>query len=156
MNRVPEWLSFPWWWLLAVSLILVTIQLVGHVRVSPPGILLLAWSVVQADWVRRADPQSRGIYWVMAAVALHVARVAILLTEGTRSLGAGLTLMLYVVVYIIAMIVLCKDFERLQERSGQPVIQTMTTLMAVLFGAYYFQFHLHELAERQRAVTLEE
>lgn len=155
MNRVPAWLSFPWWWLLVVSLILVTIQRIEHLRLSSPAILLLAWSVVQADWVKRADPRSRGIYWVMAAAALYVAHLAIVLTEGTLALGAGLTLLLYLLIYVIAMISLCKDFERLRDESGQPAMQMTTTLMAVLFGAYYFQFHLHEFAESQRASTLE-
>jgi hypothetical protein len=155
MSRVPAWLSFPWWWLLVVSFILVTVQLVAHLRLSSPAVLLFAWSVVQADWVKRADPRSRGIYWVMAAAGLYVAHFAVVLTEGPLSLGAGLTLMLYLLIYIIAMIALCKDFERLRGQSGQPVMQMTTTLMAVFVGAYYFQFHLHELAESQRAATLE-
>ena len=88
----------------------------------------------------------------MTACALYVAHVGFVLIEGSVGLGAGVTLILYCVIYVVGMVVLCRDFERLLEQPGSPSMEMMTTLMAVLFGAYYFQFHLHELALQQRAL----
>src|ERR1700742_2750289 len=139
MSRVPRWRSFPWWWLLLISLLVGATRLVVHLPFSPPGSLLLAWSVVQADWVRKVERRSRGVYWIMTACALYVIHVVFVLIEGSTGLGAGITLILYCVIYVVGMIVFCRDFEQLSEQPGTPSMETMTTLMAVLFGAYYFQ-----------------
>src|SRR5215467_2558269 len=106
MNRVPAWLSFNWWWLLLFSLVLVTAQIVMHLRLSSPNLLLLAWSIVQADWVRRADPRSRGVYWITAAGLLYVAYLMLVLTGGPMAHRSAATLLLYFVSYVIGMIVL--------------------------------------------------
>lgn len=149
MNKIPSWLSFKWWWLLVVCFLLMAAQFVAHLPFSLCGLVLLAWLLVQADWVKRTERSSRAIYWILAAVELYVAYIVLMLIDGHVGQSAMVALMLHFAIYGIGAIVLCKDFERLSRQQNLPATET-TTLLALFFGSYYFQFRLHEVASIQR------
>lgn len=152
MDKIPAWLGFNWWWLVLACLVLATAQFVIHLSVSLPGLLFLVWLVVQADWVKRAERRSQGVYWILAAAAVYVVYSFLVLIDGRVGRRAIATLMLHLVIYGIGAIVLYEDFERLSERPGSPAAE-MATLSAMFFGSYYFQFRLHKLASIQRATA---
>ena len=152
MNKIPSWLSFKWWWLLVVCFLLIATQFIAHLSFSLCGPVLLVWLLVQADWVKRTERSSRAIYWVIAAVELYIAYIALMFIDGHVGQRAMVALMLHFAIYGVGAIALCKDFERLSKRENLPATEK-TTLFALFFGSYYFQLRLHELASIQRTTA---
>jgi len=140
-------LSFSWWWLVLFAVALVTLQLVLGSRLRFVTIFLLSCLLIQADWLKRTDRRSRGVYWVLLAVGAWVLQVCCFTVLGSRHPPIGGLVFLEFLGYLIGTIELCRDFERAVDSNGLAI--EMTKLYAFLFGAYYFQFHLHELALSQ-------
>jgi hypothetical protein len=149
--RVPDWLSFDWWWLLIINLPLAVLYTYYRSFIAPSSVLGLVCILVQADWLRRADDESRGIYWMVGMAVVWTARICFVLVCGPHALVANMLRWLFLALYLVGVVEMCRDFGRIFSDLVTPPPQ-MTRLLAFLFGPFYFQFHLHRLAVFQRTL----
>lgn len=128
-------------WGIVLALELVTCGLFGW-----------AWIIVEAAWVRKVQPQSKGMTYVVIAVALFVVATMMNVTHEVRSLGAGINLVA-VVFWLMGIFSMRSSIEE-HFNSAEPIGLRLSGVMTFFFNVIYFQYHFTEINRAKKAQQL--
>ena len=126
------------------------------------GIFSVIWMMVQAVWVKKIQPNSKGVTYFGIAIGLWV------LSFGTSILGAissaqagvtnpsyqalnGLLSLAVFVFWIVAAFNMRSSIEE-HYNSAEPIGLSLSGVMTFFFNVYYFQYHftrINEMKQRQ-------
>jgi len=153
---IPRYLGIDWWWLLLVLIVEGTVR---HYLPIPPWIpsITVVWMVVQAAWLRSAEPRSKALYFYLAMAVIDLGLALAPSTvnwlgDGSSTVGgvigasiglldAGLT--------IVGIFVFRSEMED-HFNLTDPLGLGLSGVMTFFFSVFYFQYHFHELYERQQ------
>ena len=150
---VPSWLSFSWWWLLAVSILanLCALHLKPISAMLDAGLIL--WPVVQAGWLKKASPSGTAIYWIAVGSVLGLALS--FLMPGVVFGGTWWQDLITLGIACCYIAGVCFFIGDLKEYVAE--METyhpeLNYVWAILFSTFYFQYKLHEIAADQQLVA---
>jgi hypothetical protein len=126
-------------WGIVLALYFVTCGLFGPV-----------WIIVQAVWVRRVQPNSKGILFVTTAVALFF--LAGVLNRPAKEI-AGLVEIVGAIVWLIGIFSLKASIEE-HFNTAEPIGLQLSGVMTFFFSFIYFQYHFTEIARLKKSQQL--
>ncbi len=107
------------------------------------GIFGLIWLFVEAAWIRKVRPQSRGLYWLVGYIASAV--LAGFLIETSPGVAVIFNLAT-IVLYLVAIFTMRSDLEDCYAMLT-PGGNSLSGVMTFFFSFVYFQYHLCEIRE---------
>src|ERR1700678_756178 len=139
----------PWWFLLILFVLLG-----GIASLLPDSLIWMIvvdllwglWCIYIGFWLRRLDPNSKALFWILACTALDLARTFVRTTiDAKESLLPAFLGLAYAVVLCIGIFVVRAELERhYNQREG--ISLKLGPFMTFFFSFVYFQYHLYYIA----------
>jgi hypothetical protein len=125
-------------WAIVLALQLVTCGLFGW-----------AWAIVQAVWIKKIEPESKAMLYIIIAIALFIAGGA---TNASRQVGefGGLFSLGGLVMWLVAVFNMKASIEH-HFNTVEPIGLQLSAVMTFFFNIIYFQYHFTEIAQAKRA-----
>jgi hypothetical protein len=125
------------------------------------GLFPLVWMFVQAVWMRKVNPNSKALFYYIAAMVLcvivtgaNIATIASSGVMGTRPAGISALLAVcgiaYFVLFLLAIFTMRSDMEE-HFTGPEPIGLSLSGVMTFFFSVYYFQYHFSRINEIKRA-----
>jgi hypothetical protein len=115
------------------------------------GLFGWAWIIVQGLWVKKVDPSSKGLYYVIVAVALFMVATALNVQRVESEIGAGAIVnIVALVVWLIGVFSLRSSIEE-HFNGPEPIGLRLSGVMTFFFNTLYFQYHFTEIAQLKKA-----
>jgi len=123
------------------------------------GIFTFIWMFVQAAWVRKVNPNSKAIFYYIAAFVFDVIAIVAQLTmifagrngssTGTLSAVHFVCLLAYIVLFLAAIFTMRSDLEE-HFNGPEPIGLSLSGVMTFFFSVLYFQYHMTRINELKR------
>ena len=113
------------------------------------GIFGIIWLFVDANWVRKINPDSKAPRFALAYLGCFVAEL--FMTGDLAPMGVALRVG-GLVFYLIAVFQMRSDIEEYYARLN-PVGMQLSAAMTFFFNVVYFQYHFPEIREAQQHPT---
>jgi hypothetical protein len=127
-------------WGIALALEIVTCGLFGW-----------AWAIVQAIWVRKVQPSSKGIYYVVVGVALFLVATTLNIGQGKSETPAGGLVNLVAFVFWLIGVFSMKSSIEDHFNSAEPIGLQLSGVMTFFFNIVYFQYHFTEIVRVKKS-----
>jgi hypothetical protein len=118
------------------------------------GLFGWAWIIVQALWVRKVLPASKGLYYVIVAVALFLCAAALSVGHGISEPGVGGVVNLVAVVFWLIGIFSLRSSIEDHFNSAEPIGLQLSGVMTFFFNVIYFQYHFTEISQMKKARSI--
>ena len=112
------------------------------------GLFGWIWIFVEAAWVRKVRPESKGIIYFAVAVGLFVGAVFLNISKQIAPAG-GLLNLAGAIVWLVGAFTLRSDIEE-HYNSAEPIGLSLSGVMTFFFNVYYFQYHFTKINELKR------
>jgi hypothetical protein len=124
------------------------------------GIFAVIWMMVQAVWVKKVQPNSKGVTYFGIAIGLWLLSFAISTFAGISAARSGVPDSSYqainglltlgvLVFWIIAAFDMRSSIEE-HFNSAEPIGLSLSGVMTFFFNVYYFQYHFTRINEMKR------
>jgi len=125
-------------WGIVLALSMVTCGLFGQ-----------AWIIVQAAWLRKVQPESKGLLYVIIAIALFFVGGA---TNASHQIGesSGFFSLGGLVMWLMGVFSMKASIEE-HFNTAEPIGLQLSGVMTFFFNVIYFQYHFTEIARAKRA-----
>jgi hypothetical protein len=116
------------------------------------GLFGWAWIVVQAVWLRKVQPESKGFIYVVSSIGLFMAAGVMNASHQIVEAG-GIINLAAIVVWLIGIFSMKNSIEE-HFNSAEPIGLQLSGVMTFFFNMIYFQYHFTEIAQAKRAQQL--
>jgi hypothetical protein len=116
------------------------------------GLFGLAWIIVQAVWVRRVQPNSKGILFVITAMALFFLYGVFSANRETKDIAVVVQIVA-VIVWLIGVFSMKASIEE-HFSTAEPIGLQLSGVMTFFFNFIYFQYHFTEIAQLKKRQQL--
>ena len=141
------------WWVLFLLLVAanITISLATPNYLSEflQSLLFEIWGIYLCIFLRRLNPQSKSLYWLLAAIVANCSGIILEVTvapESPLSYVAAITQLAGFGFYITAIYVMRAELTR-HYREQEQFPMTLGPFMTFFFSYIYFQYHLYDIAQ---------
>jgi hypothetical protein len=124
------------------------------------GLFGFVWMFVQAAWMRKVNPNSKALFYYIAAIVVYVIMiggdVAMIASGSSGTPSAGTSALLavcgiaYCVLFIVAIFTMRSDMEE-HFTGPEPIGLSLSGVMTFFFSILYFQYHFTRINEIKRA-----
>jgi hypothetical protein len=133
--------------------------LVLLITVVTCGIFNSVWIIVEAAWIRKIKPQSKGLLLVILGIAsIYGIQIANGIISGLSRTEPNPLLSLLVfagaIVLLVGSFVMRSDLEDYYN-NVEPVNLQLSGVMTFFFSVYYFQYHFSRIAKWKKTGVLE-
>jgi len=123
------------------------------------GLFIHAWTIVEAAFVRKIKPESKGLLLVIIAIAGIFGSVIVsgVLSGIDHDLASGVSLLVELaaaVLYLVGMFQIKGDLEEYYN-SVEPINLRLSGVMTFFFSVYYFQHHFSRIAQWKKTGVLQ-
>jgi hypothetical protein len=143
-TAIPRILGIHWGWLLVLFLAASCLPYPAR----RPGIILMSvisvWQLAQAAWLKRANPQSRAMYWYAASDILYLIYAMSSFSFFDMNFIELLAWLVLFAVSLTAIFTFRAEME-FHFSEVDPVGLKLDPLTTFLLGTFYFQYHLHKI-----------
>ena len=107
------------------------------------------WAVNICLWLRRLNPASMSLFWCVAYIA---PQLAFTVPTGTEPMSTGFTIfagslaLLALLIWFVTIYVIRADLHY-HYNLREPVGLYLSGVMTFFFNFFYFQYHLHKIAQ---------
>lgn len=115
------------------------------------GLFGWAWAIVQALWVRKVEPSSRGIYYIVVGVALFLVAITLNVGQGRSETPVGGAVNLVAIVFWLVGVFSMKGSIEDYFNSVEPIGLQLSGVMTFFFNIVYFQYHFTEIAQMKKS-----
>lgn len=115
------------------------------------GLFAVVWAFVQAIWVRKIDPKSRAVLYLLLALVSSLAGLAVSLVP--RYMIASPIFLIAIAFVIAEAFSMRASMERYYNEVGTGELK-LNGIMTFFFSVFYFQVHLHRILQERRAEEL--
>ena len=122
------------------------------------GLFFSAWMIVEAVFVRKIKPESKGLMFVIIAVAgsylggFANGFISVLNHTNPQPLGHLITF-IFAIVFLVAAFQMRSDLEEYYNTT-EPINLQLSGVMTFFFAIFYFQHHLSRIAQWKKTGTL--
>lgn len=119
------------------------------------GLFMYVWLLVEAVFVKKVDPKSKAVIWLIASLACYWALPVIVAAMGGRGQNESLQMLTVVgqlaglVFHLIAIFGMKASLEEYYN-SQEPIGLQLSGVMVFFFAVFYFQYHFTEINERHK------
>jgi hypothetical protein len=137
--------------------------LVLLITVLTCGLFNSVWLIVEAAWIRKIEPQSRGLMLVILGMAsVYGGQLASGVISGLNnsepnpivSLVLGFLVLAGGIILLVAAFVMRNDLENYYN-GVEPINLQLSGVMTFFFNVYYFQYHFSRIAKWKKTGVLE-
>jgi hypothetical protein len=117
-------------------------------------LFLWAWLIVEAAWIRKIKPQSKGLLFVLLSLACSLVRaveVSWLSAQSPFSVLLSLAGIVLIIVGVFTMRSDLEDYYNTTENIGL----SLSGVMTFFFAVFYFQHHFSRIAEWKKTGILQ-
>jgi hypothetical protein len=123
------------------------------------GLFLWAWIIVEAAFIRKIKPQSKGLLFLLLGFGCHIAAAVVNIavaatTRGSQNPLGGLFSLAGLVLQIIAYFTMRSDLEDYYN-STENIGLSLSGVMTFFFAVFYFQHHFSRIAKWKKTGVLE-
>ena len=113
------------------------------------GLFGWAWVIVQAVWIKKVQPESKAMVYIIIAIALFFTGGA---TNATRQVGefGGLFSLAGLVIWLVGVFSMKASIEE-HFNTAEPIGLQLSAVMTFFFNVIYFQYHFTEIARAKQA-----
>lgn len=112
------------------------------------GLFGWAWAIVQAVWVRKVQPDSKALLYIIIAIALFIASPTARFAASAVTFGLPLRLA-GVVMWLVGIFSMKASIEE-HFNSAEPIGLQLSAVMTFFFNVIYLQYHFSEIAQAKR------
>jgi hypothetical protein len=114
------------------------------------GIFLWIWALVEANWVRKVQPASKGmILWSFAIVLSFINGVLSQMPDnGAKGFGS-LASLAALVLWIVGAFSMKNSIEE-HYNTAEPIGLQLSGVMTFFFAVFYFQYHFTQINETRK------
>jgi hypothetical protein len=137
--------NLPWW------LILLFV-------VFTCGYFLTIWEFVLSIWLKRAERQSKSLYFYICAIVfglIYVSNSVVNWAMGTQSAVAGIFALVWLAFVLIGRFTFQGEMEK-HYNETDPMAVELSGVMTFFFGGLYFQYQINDIYKRKQADRLYE
>lgn len=113
------------------------------------GLFGWAWVIVQAAWIKKVQPESKAMVYIIVAIALFFAGGATNASHQVAGYG-GLFSLGGLVVWLIGVFNMKASIEQ-HFNTVEPIGLQLSAVMTFFFNVIYFQYHFTEIARAKQA-----
>jgi MFS family permease len=122
------------------------------------GLFNQAWLIVEAAFVRKMKPESKGLLFIILAVAGFliggfVNGIMAAASHGRSTPYGSLFTLVALVLYLVGVFQMKSDLEDYYN-STEPINLQMNGVMVFFFNVYYFQYHFSRIAQWKKSGVL--
>jgi MFS family permease len=122
------------------------------------GLFNQAWLIVEAAFVRKMKPESKGLLFIILAVAGFliggfVNGIMAAASHGRSTQYGSLFTLVALVLYLVGVFQMKSDLEDYYN-STEPINLQMNGVMVFFFNVYYFQYHFSRIAQWKKSGVL--
>jgi hypothetical protein len=124
------------------------------------GLFPLVWMFVQAAWMRKVNPNSKALFYYIAAFVVYAvmiaADIAMFASANNGTPSPAISGVLAVsglascVLFLVAIFTMRSDMEE-HFTGPEPIGLSLSGVMTFFFSIYYFQYHFSRINEIKRA-----
>ncbi len=113
------------------------------------GLFGWAWIIVQAAWIKKVEPESKALLYVIIAIALILTGSA---TNAAHQMGGfgGVFSLGGLVMWLIGIFSMKASIEQ-HFNTVEPIGLQLSGVMTFFFNVIYFQYHFTEIAQAKKA-----
>jgi hypothetical protein len=149
---IPRILGISWWGLfLAFVLNIVLscyVDLHFHSHTLASINILYVWIYVQAIWLKRAEPESKAIYWYVASdvfrIATAISQIALPQVLSNHEILLSLVELTTFALSFYAIFKFKWEMEYHFNKTD-PTFLKLGGVMTFFFNVFYFQYYFHEI-----------
>jgi hypothetical protein len=116
------------------------------------GLFGWAWAIVQAVWVRKVEPESKALIYIVIALGALIGS-GVLNAGHERGPLQGLLYIGGVVLWLVGAFSMKASIEH-HFNTAEPIGLQLSAVMTFFFNIVYFQYHFTEIAQAKRAQQL--
>jgi uncharacterized protein DUF4339 len=116
------------------------------------GLFGWAWAIVQAVWVRKVQPDSKALLYIIIALALFVASPTLRFAASSPNVELPLRLA-GIIMWLVGVFSMKASLEE-HFTSAEPIGLRLSPVMTFFFNVVYFQYHFTEIAQAKKAQQL--
>lgn len=133
--------------------------LVLLITVVTCGLFAWAWLIVEAAWIRKIKPASRGLLFALLALASafvggFINGVSGAMDRSTPNPLGGLFSLAGIVLWLVAAFTMRSDLEEYYN-SVENINLRLSGVMTFFFAVFYFQYHFSRIARWKKTGVLE-
>jgi MFS family permease len=122
------------------------------------GLFNQAWLIVEAAFVRKVKPESKGLLFIILSVAGFlvggfVNGIMAAVSHGQSTLYGSLFTLAALVLYLVGVFQMKSDLEDYYN-STEPINLQLSGVMVFFFNVYYFQYHFSRIAQWKKTGAL--
>lgn len=115
------------------------------------GLFGWVWLIIQAAWIRKVQPESKGLLYVVIAIALFILSGGVTVIHQTTAVATGgFSNLAGIVVYLIGVFSMKASIEE-HFNTVEPIGLQLSAVMTFFFNVIYFQYHFTEIAKAKQA-----
>ena len=125
------------------------------------GLFGLVWVFVQAAWMRKVNPNSKALFYYIAAIVVYLvaigAQVAMFMSTKDGTPAGPFTavyfvcLLAYFVLFLVAIFTMRSDMEE-HFTGPEPIGLSLSGVMTFFFSVLYFQYHFSRINEIKQSM----
>lgn len=114
------------------------------------GIFLWVWAIVQASWVRKVQPASKGIILWSSAILLSLLEVVVSTMPNNSAQGLMILFRLAGAILWISGSFSMKNSIEEHYNTDEPIGLNLNGVMVFFFNVFYFQYHFNQINETRK------
>jgi hypothetical protein len=124
------------------------------------GLFSIVWMFVQAAWMRKVNPNSKALFYYIAAIGVYVimivADIAMFASGSSETPSPAISGVLavcgiaYFVLFLVAIFTMRSDMEK-HFTGPEPIGLRLSGVMTFFFSILYFQYHFSRINEIKRS-----
>jgi hypothetical protein len=118
------------------------------------GIFLWVWAIVQANWVRKVQPASKGMVLWSFAILLSLVNGVLSAVPDNAGKGFGAIARLAAAILWIAGSFSMKSSIEEHYNTAEPIGLELNGVMTFFFNVFYFQYHFTKINEARKSMGL--
>lgn len=120
------------------------------------GMFSAAWNIVQSAFIKKVEPESKAIFWYIAAAGVFLAIFFMSFWYSFNHMKdpyAGLMQLFYGVLVLVGRFALRSSIEE-HYNTAEPMGVSLSGIMTFFFAPIYFQYYFNDINRRKRADRL--
>ena len=113
------------------------------------GLFSWAWLIVQAVWIRKVQPESKALLYIIISMALMFSGGAMNASRQIAPAGGFINLG-GLVLWFVGVFSMKASIEE-HYNSAEPIGLRLSGVMTFFFNVIYFQYHFTEIAQAKKA-----
>ena len=110
------------------------------------------WPLYLCLWMRKLDPKSKSLFWVLAGIAGEVVLAEFPVRHNPNTFMIALVIVLVIILFALPVVAIFVIRAELQKHYNghEPIGLHLDPIATFAFSFFYFQYHLYDIAQAKK------